>query len=66
MKLYKGKVPQAERIEVYVCDHCGFVHLAMYRHTKIIAGAVIDPNDADGLCADIRAAAAEVRTRTRH
>jgi hypothetical protein len=66
MKLYKGKVPQAERIEVYVCDHCGFVHIAMYRATKIIAGAVMDPDNADVLIADIKAAAAELRARTRH
>jgi hypothetical protein len=57
--------PEAQSIDVYLCDHCGHVHFVLLGHAdKVIAGATMTPDDADSFSADIRAVVARVRERT--
>jgi hypothetical protein len=57
--------PEAEHIDVYLCDHCGHVHFVLLgRADKVIAGATMTADDADTFSADIRAVVAQVRERT--
>jgi hypothetical protein len=54
-----AKVKMAQRIGLFLCEHCASVHIGFWRNGQMFAEAT--PNDIEAVAADLVATIAESR-----